>query len=497
MFLLMVPALAWGKSNIIRTAAKPNKEAGYMISARLLTPVSSYSSKVADEVQAVVLAPVLDQGRVLIPRNSTIYGHIRAVRRVGTGLWRERAMLDIAFPEWRHPDGSMHTLGARLVAVENAREEVTSHGVVKGILAAGGMPGFLNGVWSRPTTSMFARTSVGMVGVTHFAVEHFDFHPIATVGLPLLRMALVSFPEPEIYFPRGTDLLLKLDQAPPDLPPGPRLIRRPDDPELAEYVDSLPVRAVFLNSRRPSDPVNLVLLGSRLEVEQAFAAAGWSATEALTGQSFLRSYQAMTRQVAYHSAPMSTMLLDDKVPDLMFQRSLNTFAKRHHIRIWKADTLYKGREVWLGAATHDIGIQMKGATKFTHRIDPLIDRERRTVVEHLRFAGCTSDVQMVARRQLAELDLRHMETDGRAAVLSLRACAPSASNAAWIDSSLGPRPAAPARIFRRFALEMRYSILRGNAYYWGFRAITARRRPYLPSQAPIDESLAEPLTDQK
>jgi len=357
------------------------------------------------------------------------------------------------------------------------------------------MPGFLNGVWSRPTTSMFARTSVGMVGVTHFAVEHFDFHPIATVGLPLIRMALVRFPEPEIYFPRGTDLLLKLDQVPPDLPLGPKLIRRPDDPELAGFVDSLPVRAVFLSSKRPSDPVNIVLLGSRMEVEQAFAAAGWTATEALTGQSFLRSYQAMTRQIAYPSAPMSTMLLDDKTPDLMFQRSLNTFAKRHHIRIWKADTLYQGREVWMGAATHDIGIQMKGATKFTHRIDPQIDRERRTVVEHLRFAGCTGNVQMVPRKQLAELDLRHMETDGRTAVLSLRACAPSAYNAAWVDSSLGPRPPAPARIFRRFALEMRYSILRGNAYYWGFRALTARRRPYLPSQVPIDESLSEPLEE--
>lgn len=497
LFLLLLPAFAWGKGNIIRTVAKADKPAGYMISARLLTPVSSYASKVADEVQAVVLAPVLDQGRVVIPRNSIIYGHVRSVHRVGTGLWRERATLEISFPEWRHPDGVVHPLGARLAAVENAREEVTSQGVVKGILAAGGMPGFLNGVWSRPTTSMFARTSVGMVGITHFAVEHFDFHPIATIGLPLLRIALVRFPEPEIYFPRGTDILLELDQLPPNLPVGSRLIRRPQEPELAPFVDSLPLRAKFLSSGRPADPVNIVMLGSRQQVEQSFAAAGWSPTEALSSQSFLRSYQAMTRQAAYHSAPMSTLLLEEKTPDLMFQRSLNTIAKRHHIRIWKADSLYQGREVWLGTATHDIGIQMKGPASFTHRIDPRIDRERRTIVEHLRFAGCTGDVQMVPRKKLAELDLRHMETDGNAAVISLRDCAPSAMNAAWVENGLGPRPVPPARILRRFVLEMKYSILRGNAYYWGYRALTARRRPYLPSQPPIDESLTEPLTDGK
>ena len=70
-------------------------------------------------------------------------------------------------------------------------------------------------------------------------------------------------------------------------------------------------------------------------------------------------------------------MIDGRHPDLVFQKSLDTFAKRHHIRIWKLASTYNGREVWVGAATHDIAVEhTKTMTKWTHRIDPHIDRER-------------------------------------------------------------------------------------------------------------------------
>ena len=53
-------------------------------------------------------------------------------------------------------------------------------------------------------------------------------------------------------------------------------------------------------------------------------------------------------------SPVSALLMNERPPDLVFQKSLNTFAKRHHVRIWKLAKKYNGREVWVGAATHDI-----------------------------------------------------------------------------------------------------------------------------------------------
>ncbi len=74
----------------------------------------------------------------------------------------------------------------------------------------------------------------------------------------------------------------------------------------------------------------------------------------------------------FNSAPERTSR-----PTWCFRKSLNTFAKRHHIRIWKLKKPYKGQDVWIGAATHDIATEnSRGYTKWTHRIDPHVDRER-------------------------------------------------------------------------------------------------------------------------
>ena len=82
------------------------------------------------------------------------------------------------------------------------------------------------------------------------------------------------------------------------------------------------------------------------------------------------------------------LLINDRPPDLVFQKSLNTFAKRHHVRIWKLAKKYNGREVWVGAATHDIATENgRGYTKWTHRIDPHVDRERDWIQSDLLFSG--------------------------------------------------------------------------------------------------------------
>ena len=140
--------------------------------------------------------------------------------------------------------------------------------------------------------------------------------------------------------------------------------------------------------KTPSDMTNLIFLGNKQRITSSFAESHWIEADDLGVKAALKVAQATLRNTGYSSAPVSTLLLNGQPPDLVFQKSLNTFAKRHHIRIWKLKKTYKDQDVWIGAATHDIATEKsRSYTKWTHRIDPHIDRERDWIQSDLLFTG--------------------------------------------------------------------------------------------------------------
>jgi hypothetical protein len=162
----------------------------------------------------------------------------------------------------------------------------------------------------------------------------------------------------------------------------------------------------------------------------------------------VKAAQATARQTGYSSAHVSSLLLDGKPPDLVFQKSLDTFAKRHHVRIWKMTKTYGGREVWVGAATHDIATgNSRGGTKWSHRIDPHIDRERDWVETVLLFAGtgkAYADIDRpAAPRKAANATGDDIVTDGKMSVVDLVGTKnPDGTS----PPALAPRPAGKLRI---------------------------------------------------
>lgn len=115
---------------------------------------------------------------------------------------------------------------------------------------------------------------------------------------------------------------------------------------------------------------------------ESFAAAGWSTTEPLNAKTFARTYQAFSAMTTYPNAPVSSLYYDGRPAGVVFQKSLNTLAKRHHIRLWPVELA--GQEFWLGAATHDIGVGFDWSRmSITHRIDPYLDRERSIIFDDL------------------------------------------------------------------------------------------------------------------
>lgn len=449
---------------------------------RLLTSISTQTAHRGDAVSAVVVSPVLDDGRVVIPAGAVVVGNIAMVHRVGAGLLHERAALEIRFGQWRSTDGALHPLAARLIGVDNAREQVSANGRITGILEAGGPSGFLLGMWQRPSDDMFLRTAAGIAGFTGFVGHLFEFDPIGIMGIAALRLAVVPSGDPEIWYPRGTDLILSLTSKSAGEYPA-EATPEPPSPELVDWSAAVPVQTTLKGMEKP-DITNVAFLGSQEQVVNAFVAAGWSEPEPLTRSSAMRFYRAMSAQRGYATAPMASLLLNDKAPDLEFEKSLNTVARRHHLRIWREGT-FEGQEAWAGAGTHDIGVRLTGRG-FTHAIDARIDGERSRIVDDLAFAGCVEDTQFIERPKVAS-SIGDTITDGRLAVLKLRDCSGTPV------SDEPPHETVEARLGRRLVLEARYAVLRGNVYYWGYRAAKAlwMKQRQAKAQPGADPEIAE------
>ena len=161
----------------------------------------------------------------------------------------------------------------------------------------------------------------------------------------------------------------------------------------------------------------------------AFGQAGWFEADDVNVKSAMKVAGATLRGTGYGTGPMSALTLDGRTSDLMFQKPLNTFAKRHHLRIWKLDMKYNGQEVWVAAATHDIETtRSRGATKWNHRIDPHVDRERDWVATDILFAVPAvsyADIDRpAAPRKLANATGDAIVTDGKISVLQLASVKP-------------------------------------------------------------------------
>ena len=176
---------------------------------------------------------------------------------------------------------------------------------------------------------------------------------------------------------------------------------------------------------KPSDVTNLMLIGTLEQVQQAFKDAGWSNAAALTTEAKLETFRAIAEQRGYKEAPVSVLLLEGKPPDLVFEKINNTFAQRHHLRVWKRPDTFEGKPVWVIAATHDTGIDFSEQNRtFIHKIDSQIDRERAKVVNDLLFTGRVRSVALVERPAVPQHGQNatgdNVETDGKMAVLILQ-----------------------------------------------------------------------------
>jgi hypothetical protein len=155
---------------------------------------------------------------------------------------------------------------------------------------------------------------------------------------------------------------------------------------LAPVVPSLPPRATNQRGTEAGDPINLILEGSREEVDSALARAGWLPAQRSTFPALAAEVGAVLLAERDSEAPMSHEYYGGRVEDLRFERASPSARARHHVRLWQADST---GTLWAAAATEDVGLLVSAtAHTVTHRIAPDIDEERELLVGELLVGGC-------------------------------------------------------------------------------------------------------------
>ncbi len=417
---------------------------GSELEVRLLECVGSRISHVGDHVQAVVITPVLDHGRILIPTGAIVSGLVDHLDRLGLGLRHTAARLDLKFTQLRLADGTTVPIDARVASVEEAREVVSDTGAVIGI---------------HPSASF----STGVSGV----------FTAVSIGEPEFRLPILGFkflaarsPDAEITFPAGTEMLLRLSRdAQLQRLAGSRvaipLLDPPQRAQVQNLLAELPEQS--LDGKHPSDLINIAVVGTQEAIERAFRAAGWSGTEAHGVMALYHMYRCMVQRAGYSRAPMTDLTLNGNPPNAAFQKNLDTFAKRHHVRLWRDQQ----SGVWLGAATEDVKFTVR-ALHMTHATDPHVDNERAKIVNDLVFTGCVDRGVLLPRANLkpAREDSHSILTDGDVAVLQLNAC----------DSPRvmppNPQPPKPVRAVR-VAVAVSEDIARSNPVSVGYAMVKA------------------------
>lgn len=275
--------------------------------------------------------------------------------------------------------GVMHPITSQVVAVDNARESVAADGLILGIPAIRVLPS------KKETLLMLAAYA----------------HPFLLVAAEGVRLARRRGENPAITYDTGTEIHLRLT-SPPSWSSlacaGPLVPDLPADPLLDTMVLRWPVRTESGQPARSADWVNVAFVGARTDLERAFAAGGWTTAVENSLRADVRVFLSLAEREGYRSGPVSLLTLGGTDPALVFQKQNNTFAMRHHVRIWSSSFAYRNQPVWIGAATHDTGIEFSASTKhFTHRIDGQIDLERAKVLGDLGFTGSLRGYAMVVR----------------------------------------------------------------------------------------------------
>ena len=369
---ILVSTFGAPRSGFSEAAAIDTLETGRKIYVRLEMIISTRTSHLNQPVTVRVVRDIGNGKLILIPIGAEVTGKISKI--VPPANPDDHARLMIKFSQLVIPRHPNMPIGAHVTDVENAREKILPDGTIQGILEKDAASGRVGGIFGKlgAAGDQMSKVSDKTLGKVDTAVE----------------------------YPAGTDMVLTLDQPLTIQPPSPPTAAEQLVPALATTIQTMLTTApqrVRSKSKKPGDPLNLIVVGTAEQILNAFKQAGWNEADKLGTRSAVGTVRAMASNNGYENAPVSQLYLFGRSEDVAFEKTLNTFLKRHHLRLWKTEAVTaSGRPIWIGAATHDIGLDVHFKV-VSHEIEPDLDIERDKVGADLMASGLVASEQLVTR----------------------------------------------------------------------------------------------------
>jgi len=450
-FLLAM--MAMGSARPARANCE-NVPAGKSFWIRLLDPVASYSSKPGTFIRAVLIQSPDCDGAPVFPAGLEVDGQVVAARKVGLGIVHETASLEIIFDRIVTADGSTLPIASQVMEVDNARESVRK-GKIRGILAT--------------------YTPQGRItdGLGHLP----SLNPYSAPSLIVYRLFTV-LPEPEIYLPPGTDLRLRLNVPlyVGDQPELPQVSFQMDEIERGDVEMLLQKNTTrtYTGKGKEADLVNVLFVGSREQMDQAYRTAGWMNADRISTRSVLREFRAFLNLSNYPSAPITTQYLQGQRQDVTWEKSFNSYSRRDHVRLWEQPGPVLGQDAWLGSYSRETSAVLSITQhKFIHHLDRNLDDGVNMLVRDLTLAGCVKSVQLLPRPELHNTFVNatgdEMRTDGALTVVQLADCANSRTEYTRANPLIPVHPRSRlVRYLRTQVLVYKGDVIRGNLIYSGY-----------------------------
>lgn len=435
--------------------------AGSTLWVRLTSPISSYNAKPGMPIHGFLLESPECANSPVFAIKVPVEGHVVSAHRVGLGLWHETAALELQFDRLLPIDGSPVEIQGRLRQVDNAREAVKK-GIIHGIRAT-----------DTPQGTISSRLKYMP-----------SFHLYPDPFLLGYKMLFPVFPESEICLDAGTDLEVELPaatQLPPDFSPAPpassafasrNLASQQNDQQIARDLTGLPERTLTKKGKE-ADVVNLIFTGSRTNLEMAFATAGWLPSEHVSKTTVRHQLYAFLAKTDYSSAPMSAQLLEGRTPDLMLEKTFDSYEKRDHLRIWSLPPDPDSTQLWASASVRETGATLSVRHKgFMHHVSPDLGEAQHVVVRDLLAADCVASVGSIARPDMEHILLNAtgeiFRTDGALTVVHLKPCGADYHGAGFTDAPRYRPSNKFYRYVRKEILTVRSDLWRANILYAGF-----------------------------
>jgi undecaprenyl-diphosphatase len=174
---------------------------------------------------------------------------------------------------------------------------------------------------------------------------------------------------------------------------------------------------------KPMEPINIIMIGTKSEMDDAFSKAGWSQTDPININSSIKIAVDTVLNKPDPKAPGTPSFWNQQPNPFAYEKATsNSPRQRQHIHFWPTLFVVNDKPVWVATSHFDETVGFNGIIP-THKIDPDIDKERERVKNELLASGdvlSENEFQLVPKEFGQNAVGSLFFTDGKTAIIYLK-----------------------------------------------------------------------------